>query len=1215
MCSQCSGSLVCIVNVSIIWAHNCIIQAGVYRCFGINVMYLCEMHNVKIGAWNIHGLGKKLKDEEVISFVHNLDFVAFTETWTTVRSSTNFSGYGSLHQIRKKKKKRGRPHGGILFLYKAQYNKYMQKLSSGHEDVLIVKVGKEAIGHSRDIIMIVAYVKPTVGEADSHSVFEVIEANVAKYADMGDTVILGDFNARTGTRPDVDTMGQVADTLSLPDDIVNQRINVPERNNCDNIVNERGKQLLDLCITTNHCILNGRFLGDSLGYFTFLNDNGCSTVDYTLANHNLIDNVVYHKVLPFSHLSDHSAMETSLAFCNQPTWRQAPTIPLKPLFDRVIYDADRRDQYVLSLLTEQSQESMVTFLTEKYTGDTSGVGRAAKDFNNIVSAAAQGNFKVIKRKKNKGQDKQRQVMHRWYDRECRSLRNSMRKLRGKLRLNPFSVQDRNLYLGKCREYKGLLKYKERKFKAELVERLGKLAEEDPKAFWSTLKSMQGKDDDMSENIPPSEWQSHFEKLGTPTFEESAESQTVIDELKLLEDQKDEAGQRALDYPVTIKEIKEVLRHLKPNKAHADDLITNEMLKHGASVLLPAMAKLFNLVLESSVFPAQWNMSYQVPLYKKGDVLDCGNYRGISITSCVGKVFNSILSKRINQFLEENSKLSRSQAAFRKSHSTLDHVYTLKTIVNKYVLKHKSKLYCCFVDFKKAYDSVWREGMLVKLRKLGIGGKYYSLVKNMYSSTQSCVKLPQGITPPFQTSVGIKQGDNLSPTLFNIFIDDVCSYINNRSQVLLNGECVNSLLYADDLLIIAKSPKQLQQSLDKLDEYCKIWKLQVNTQKTKIVVFRNRKATGEHKFTLSNQPVEVVDSFTYLGVTFVYNGNFKQAINDMHVKARKALFKISTSLKSKDVLNHDLYTKLFDCMVKPILLYGSQVWSQQLIGYFTKEDFGNFDRLVFEQLNNKMCKYALHVGRYTSNMAARAELGRMPLLISIATLTIRYWASVIKNPSKLTFHAYQEEKTLDTAGQKNWVTVARTILEQSNLATVWTAQRVDNPNKLITHVKRSLEEKFERTFSQQLNSASGKDGKSGNKLRTYKLVKSGYATEKYLQIGLPVHNVRAITKIRISAHDLEIERGRRAKPTRTPADRRFCKHCGDKVEDEVHFITECTLYKQIRAEFLRACPEVEQLGQSGKELFVKILSSPDENVLRNLGIFVCRAQNKRKCLLY
>ncbi len=114
------------------------------------------MNIIKLGSWNIHGLGKKLKDEDVVSFVNSLDFVAFVETWTSVRSTTNFRGYGSVHQIRKKRKTRGRPHGGILFLYKTKYKNFIDKQVTDHEDLMIIRI--KTIGHNRGVYVFIVYV-------------------------------------------------------------------------------------------------------------------------------------------------------------------------------------------------------------------------------------------------------------------------------------------------------------------------------------------------------------------------------------------------------------------------------------------------------------------------------------------------------------------------------------------------------------------------------------------------------------------------------------------------------------------------------------------------------------------------------------------------------------------------------------------------------------------------------------------------------------------------------------------------------------------------------------------------------------------------------------------------------------------------------------------------------------------------------------------------
>jgi hypothetical protein len=140
------------------------------------------------------------------------------------------------------------------------------------------------------------------------------------------------------------------------------------------------------------------------------------------------------------------------------------------------------------------------------------------------------------------------------------------------------------------------------------------------------------------------------------------------------------------------------------------MVLNEMLKVGADVLAPAMVKLFNRVLESGTFPDSWNSGILHAIYKKGDTEDCNNYRGICITSCLGKVFNSIIVNRLLKLNESKSLISNNQAGFRSTfRTTAEQIYTLRSLISKYVKSGKKKLfYSCFIDFRKAFDTVDRD---------------------------------------------------------------------------------------------------------------------------------------------------------------------------------------------------------------------------------------------------------------------------------------------------------------------------------------------------------------------------------------------------------------------------------------------------------------------------------------------------------------------------
>ena len=119
------------------------------------------------------------------------------------------------------------------------------------------------------------------------------------------------------------------------------------------------------------------------------------------------------------------------------------------------------------------------------------------------------------------------------------------------------------------------------------------------------------------------------------------------------------------------------------------------------------------------------------------------------------------------FLTEKNVLSKSQIGFLPNYRTTDHIFTLNTLIDNQINKNKSKIFSCFVDFKKAFDSIWHEGLLYKLLESGIGGKTYDIIKSMYTNTKCAVRIGQKHTEFFHQKRGVRQGCSLSPTLFNI----------------------------------------------------------------------------------------------------------------------------------------------------------------------------------------------------------------------------------------------------------------------------------------------------------------------------------------------------------------------------------------------------------------------------------------------------------------
>ena len=163
--------------------------------------------------------------------------------------------------------------------------------------------------------------------------------------------------------------------------------------------------------------------------------------------------------------------------------------------------------------------------------------------------------------------------------------------------------------------------------------------------------------------------------------------------------------------------------------------------------------------------------------------------------------------------------------------TADHILTLKSIIEK-IFKKKSYLFTCFIDFEKAFDTVWRDALFKKkLEYMGINGKMLRILENMYSEVNISIKLPYGLSDSVSSSTGLKQGYVLSPLLFILYVNDLpFCFGRNHDPVTIGKYMTNVMMYADDLVLMSVSKEGLQKCLDDLQIYCNKWKLKVNTKK-------------------------------------------------------------------------------------------------------------------------------------------------------------------------------------------------------------------------------------------------------------------------------------------------------------------------------------------------------------------------------------------------
>ena len=274
---------------------------------------------------------------------------------------------------------------------------------------------------------------------------------------------------------------------------------------------------------------------------------------------------------------------------------------------------------------------------------------------------------------------------------------------------------------------------------------------------------------------------------------------------------------------------------------------------------------------------------------------------------------------------------------------------------------------------------------------------------MHTTTRSRVNLPLDLSQMFENNTGIIQGDGLSPLLFDVFIDDINDIFDDICDPPTLGSLkLHNLLYADDLIIMSTSSEGLQNSLDKLDTYCSKWHMEINIDKTKTMVLsKSGKVPKSFEIKYSKKVIQNVKSYKYLGLTIYNNGNFIKGTTELKIRALKAWFKCKSILYSNNANNVHLLLQLFDKLVKPILLYGVELWGPDFLKkLFVKEDLKFIDNFFCEIVHNRACKSILGVTKGSSNIAVRAELGRTPLYPFIVEMVFKYWYKLItqtKNP--------------------------------------------------------------------------------------------------------------------------------------------------------------------------------------------------------------------------
>jgi hypothetical protein len=405
---------------------------------------------------------------------------------------------------------------------------------------------------------------------------------------------------------------------------------------------------------------------------------------------------------------------------------------------------------------------------------------------------------------------------------------------------------------------------------------------------------------------------------------------------------------------TRDEIKDMIKQLPSDKSAGPDGITNRILQAGGEQAIDMIYLYMLIIWETETYPGAWASALMQPIYKGGgkDRHSPVSYRGIYLLNTLTKLFEGLIEARLSKFTELHDTLTPSQQGSRITRQTHDAIYALIATIQQHS-QHGFASYCCFIDFATAYPSVHRERLGLTLKNYKITGKIWQLLKENSRSVRVRV-LHALIDPTDEVEIlrGLPEGSRLSPTLFGICVAELILELRAKFPHLVFPEItsiddlnwIGAFLYVDDMVLIARSPAQLQSMIDACQDWAERSRMRINHDKTEIMIFYEtppqravRHPSTFHittRFPLSQPPktlpLKEPPTFKYLGLTLDPYLTMEAAMKHICRKINAAHETVAAVAHS---LRHDSPATERGIRSSPYVLF--RIWQPCVLGFATE----------------------------------------------------------------------------------------------------------------------------------------------------------------------------------------------------------------------------------------------------------------------------------------
>lgn len=492
-------------------------------------------------------------------------------------------------------------------------------------------------------------------------------------------------------------------------------------------------------------------------------------------------------------------------------------------------------------------------------------------------------------------------------------------------------------------------------------------------------------------------------------------------------------------PPSLTEIREIIKQLKNNRAPGEDGIIAEFWKLEDEHITTQIHRILTDIWNTEEIPTEWKTAIIHPLHKKGDKTEPNNYRGISLLPVTYKILSKALSNRLES--QADYQIGEYQAGFRKGRSCIEQIWNLKNILQ---IRNCKNTIVTFVDFKKAYDSIDRQTLFDTLQEFGIDRKTRVIIQQTLTNTTSKIKFMGEISKPFLINTGVRQGDGLSPLLFNIVLEKVIREWEKEVKGIQIGikinlrEKIKCLAFADDLAIFTENHKDTIHAIEKLQEIAQKTGLQISYEKTK---YMERKPSNNKHIKTKYGTIERVPHFKYLGEIIQPSG-LDLTANLERIKKLQKAYKLTWNHYNKKSISRNAKLRHYNTVVLPEALYAAETTIIQ--GKTKTKDIEKQERKILRKIFGAINKDGIWTKHPTQEMYKHTE----PIIDQFRKRRVKFYGHIHRMADiRLTKRIFNI--ICNSKNKSKWIKETENDMQQMNI----TKQDIENRNKFRTMVTK------------------------------------------------------------------------------------------------------------------------------------------------------------------